>query len=99
MTPRKRSRVVAEVAPLPPIRVIPPDALFRLDELRALLGLPVSCLKREIRLRRLRVSKRSGRYWCTGEWVREWIETGEVRQQARADAVNGDGHAGAPGRA
>jgi hypothetical protein len=61
---------------------------MRLDELRAVLALPLTCLRREARLGRLRVSRRSGRYWTTGAWVREWIEAGEVKPKARP-AANG----------
>jgi hypothetical protein len=73
------TRLPAPFPTVPPVRVIPPDALLRLDELRALLQLPMTCLRREARLGRLRVSRRSGRYWTTGAWIREWIEAGEVR--------------------
>jgi len=65
------------------IRVIDPNTVVRLDELRAVLGLPLTCLRREARLGRLRVSRRSGRYWTTGRWVMEWIEAGEVKAKAR----------------
>lgn len=60
-----------------PTRIIPADALFKLVELREVLGLPKSTLKREVRLKRLRVSLRAGCYWITGRWVMEWIESGE----------------------
>jgi hypothetical protein len=87
----KTTQPPATLPTLPPVRVIPPDALLRLDELRAVLGLPLTCLRREARLGRLRVSRRSGRYWTTGRWVAEWIEGGEVRPKARA-AANGVDH-------
>jgi hypothetical protein len=61
---------------------------MRLDELRAVLGLPLTCLRREARLGRLRVSRRSGRYWTTGRWVMEWVEAGEVKPRVRP-ACNG----------
>jgi hypothetical protein len=76
-------RPPATLPTLPPVRVIPADALMRLDELRAVLGLPLTCLRREARLCRLRVSRRSGRYWTTGRWIAEWIESGEVRPRVR----------------
>jgi hypothetical protein len=62
----------------PPVRVIPDDAIFRLHELRAVLGLPMTTLRREARKGRLRVSRRAGCYWTTGAWVREWMLSGEV---------------------
>jgi hypothetical protein len=43
------------------------------------LGLAPSCLRREIRLRRLRVSKRAGKYFILGTWLLEWLQTGEVK--------------------
>lgn len=80
----KPAQLPATLPSFLPIRVIPPDAVFRLEELRALMGLPLTCLRREARLGRLRVSRRSGRYWTTGQWVREWIEAGEVRPRQGA---------------
>jgi hypothetical protein len=68
------------------VRVIPPDAVFTLDELRSVLGLPRHTLRREARLGRLRVSRRAGKLWTTGAWVREWIETGRVRRQDNGDS-------------
>jgi hypothetical protein len=65
------------------VRVIDPNAVMRLDELRAVLGLPLTCLRREARLGRLRVSRRSRRYWTTGRWIQQWIEDGEVKPRAR----------------
>ena len=51
----KSTQPAAAFPAQPPVRVIPPDALMRLDELRAVLGLPLTCLRREARLGRLRV--------------------------------------------
>jgi hypothetical protein len=59
--------------------VIEPCAVYGLEEARALLGLSRGTLPREIRLRRLRVSKRAGRYLILGEWLLAWIKGGEVR--------------------
>jgi hypothetical protein len=64
----------------PPPRAIDDNSLHPLSEWTKILGLPVNCLKREARLRRLRVSKRAGKLWALGRWVREWIESGEVRR-------------------
>ena len=69
-------------------RVIAPDSIFKLDELRVFLGLPLTCLRREARLGRLRVSRRSGRYWTIGRWVQVWIEAGEVKAKVRPE-MNG----------
>ena len=57
------------------------NGVYTLASARKALNLPDSCLRREIRLKRLRVSKRAGRYFILGKWLLEWIEGGE-RQQA-----------------
>src|SRR5262245_32021292 len=53
--------------PTPParplIRVIPPDAIMRLEELRVVLNLSKTCLRREARAGRLKVARRGGCYW------------------------------------
>jgi hypothetical protein len=64
---------------VPAVRVIPPDAVLFLDELRQVLGLPKTALKRQVRLGHLRVARRCGRYITTGRWVNEWITQGEHR--------------------
>jgi hypothetical protein len=63
--------------------VILPTAAYSLDQARRLLGLKKNCLPREARLGRLRVSKRAGRYFVLGEWLLEWISTGELARPAR----------------
>jgi len=65
------------------VPVIDPNAIFSLETARQTLGLPENTLRREARLRRLRVSKRSGRIWITGRWLLEWLESGEVRTRPR----------------
>jgi hypothetical protein len=64
----------------PPPRTIDDNAVHPLAEWGRILGLPPNCLKREARLKRLRVSRRAGKLWALGRWVREWIEGGEVRR-------------------
>jgi hypothetical protein len=96
--PRSRNGAVltppATQPALPPSpRVIPDDAVFQLGELQAVLCLPRHTLKREARLGRLRVSKRAGRLWTTGAWVREWLEGGEVRRRRPAAEASGAGGA------
>ena len=63
------------------ITTIRPTAVFGLEQARAALGLAKNCLPREIRLGRLRVSKRAGRYLILGEWILEWIRKGGVTRQ------------------
>jgi hypothetical protein len=64
--------------------------VFRLNELREILGLPMSTLRREARERRLRVSRRAGWYWTTGTWVMQWITSGEVRTRPAGGPRTGD---------
>jgi len=93
--PRSRNGRAALTAPPPvpqvqpaapqPARVIHDSALCTLGEWQLLLGLPRHTLHREARLGRLRTARRAGRLWALGTWVREWIESGEVRRGARAE--------------
>jgi hypothetical protein len=57
--------------------------VFGLNSARAALGLARGCLPREIRLRRLRASKRAGRYFILGAWLLEWIAGGELRRHGK----------------
>jgi hypothetical protein len=47
------------------------------------LSAKANTLPREIRLRRLRASKRGGRYYILGEWLIEWLRAGEVCKATR----------------
>jgi hypothetical protein len=67
--------------------VIDPRAVFTIDQARTTLRLAKNCLPREIRLGRLRVSKRAGKYLILGQWLLEWIEAGELpRRRPEASA-------------
>jgi len=86
----------APAAPAPAssvLRTIDSHAVGTLSEWQAILNLPQHTLRREARLGRLRTSRRAGKLWATGAWVREWIESGEVCrgracQQAPTDVGN-----------
>jgi hypothetical protein len=65
---------------------IEPNSVYSLDQARQLLGLAKGCLPREIRLGRLRVAKRAGRYLITGAWLLQWIEGGELKRTTREGA-------------
>jgi hypothetical protein len=71
-------------------RAITSDSIFTLAELSELLGLRPNSLPREVRKGRLRVSKICGRYLTTGAWIKQWLESGEVRRRkpTEADAAN-----------
>jgi hypothetical protein len=62
-------------------------AVFTLVAAGEFLGLPRTCLKREAREGRLRVSRRAGKYWTCGSWLWQWLLAGE---RARRPECNGD---------
>jgi hypothetical protein len=53
------------------------------------LGLAKATIGREIRLGRLRVSKRAGKYFLMGEWLLQWLRDGEINR-SRKDEVKID---------
>ena len=71
--------------------VIDPKAVFNLQQARSTLQLAKNCLPREIRLGRLRVAKRAGKYFILGAWLLEWIEGGEVTRQKKETAAESKG--------
>jgi hypothetical protein len=46
-------------------------------------------LNRELRLGRLRVAKRAGRYFLLGEWLLSWLRNGEVPRKEKVAEDNG----------
>jgi hypothetical protein len=76
----------APVRPKNKAPVIDPKAVYSLEQARSTLQLAKNCLPREIRLGRLRVAKRAGKYFILGAWLLEWIEAGELpaREPRRA---------------
>jgi hypothetical protein len=72
--------------------VISANAVFSLAEARTALGLAKATIAREVRLGRLRVSKRAGKYFFLGSWLLEWIAGGELIRKTRRQgaALNGD---------
>jgi hypothetical protein len=62
--------------------------IYFIDDVIRIFRLPRSGIAREIRLGRLRVSRRGGRYIFFGVWLREWLEKGEVALR-RANGRNG----------
>src|SRR5262245_56021186 len=86
----RRARAIApggETGVVKTPHVIHPNAVFGKQALRDLLGVTDNTLAREIRLGRLRVSKRAGRYFFLGKWVLEWLELGEVRRAEIAEGA------------
>jgi hypothetical protein len=59
--------------------MIYPSAVYTVDDLRRIFGLKPSSVRREVRMKRLRIAKRCGRYFCLGQWVLQWLGDGELR--------------------
>jgi hypothetical protein len=79
-------------APVGPHTIVP-TAVYNLATARVALSLAAGTLPREIRLRRLRASKRAGKYLILGAWLLEWVAAGEVHRgenSAKANSTSGD---------
>ena len=68
-----------------PPAIIAENAVFTVAQVRAMLGLRQSSLRREIREGRLAVNKRCGKYFFLGEQLLDWLRGGEIRRQSRAN--------------
>jgi hypothetical protein len=79
---RKKAATVRSMS-----RTILPTDVYNLKAATELLGVRQNTLPREIRLRRLRASKRGGRYFILGSWLLQWLEAGEIRRPAAAPAA------------
>jgi hypothetical protein len=76
--------------------IIDPNGVYSLDGAQRALGLTRTTLRREVRMGRLRVAKRAGRYFIVGEWLLDWLREGEVgRQLHRTPAPVGHSVGGA----
>jgi hypothetical protein len=85
-TGRKMSNTI-DPAGIPVIR---PTAVYRPEQIRAILGLKDNTIPREIRMGRLRVAKRGGKHFVLGCWLVEWLSNAEVKRKPRfAPNVNG----------
>jgi hypothetical protein len=85
---RRTEQAPPEADRPPDIHTINPTGLYFADDVRRIFRLRLSSLRRELRLGRLKVAKRSGRYIFLGKWLLAWIEDGEVRP-AHPVGVNG----------
>src|SRR5262249_44987517 len=61
--------------------VIHVNAVYTARQLVAALGLRQSTIRREVKAGRLRVSKRAGRYFFLGQFVLEWLQSGEIERK------------------
>jgi hypothetical protein len=70
--------------------LVRPNAVYTPELLKMVLGLSKNTIGREVRLGRLRVTKRAGRYFVLGQWVLEWLEAGEVtrKQPSEVEVLN-----------
>jgi hypothetical protein len=83
----KRTTIPAAAAVPPPV-VLHPQAVYSFAQARQALGLTKSTLAREVRLKRLRVSKRAGKYFILGIWLLQWIKDGELRRNKQSEPTN-----------
>ena len=101
-TPMDRTETSERGQPAPPPfginapHVVYPGAVYTVQDLRQIFGLKASSVRREVRLGRLRIAKRCGRYYCLGQWVLQWFTNGELKPQpvsreANADRIEQDG--------
>jgi hypothetical protein len=67
-----------------PAPTILDNQVFTIASLTECLGLKPGTLPREIRLGRLRCSKRAGRVFILGSWVLEWLTDAEVKPRSAA---------------
>jgi hypothetical protein len=77
---RRQTANAAPAALLVP--VIDPYAVYFTDTLQKVFRLRKSTIRREWKEGRLRLAKRAGRYFVLGEWVLEWLRTGELSRKA-----------------
>jgi hypothetical protein len=65
--------------------ILHPQGVYGVADVRAMLRLKESSLRREIREGRLAVCKRCGRYYFLGEQLLDWLRGGEmVRRKEEA---------------
>jgi hypothetical protein len=63
--------------------VIEATEVFDYEAAWKTLGLNKSTIAREVREKRLRVSKRGGKYFFTGAWLLQWVTDGEQQPRKR----------------
>lgn len=60
--------------------ILHPTAVYTVAQVRTMLGLRQSSLRREIRAGRLAVNKRCGKYFFLGEQLLDWLRGGELKR-------------------
>jgi hypothetical protein len=74
--------------------VIRKAAVYTRESAQLAVGGKKTFIAREIRLGRLRASKRGGRYYILGEWLLQWLREGEVRRHRPVTAGLSGAHQG-----
>jgi hypothetical protein len=86
--PRQRTTAPAPQAPaaadVQP-QTINPTSVYSKQQFQAAFALTKESTRREVRLGRLKVARRGGRYWILGEWIIDWLRAGQVRPRQSAD--------------
>jgi hypothetical protein len=68
--------------------IVHENAVYSIEEFRQLFRLKQSTVRREVKLGRLRIAKRAGRYFLLGRWILHWLETAPGGRKA-TPASNG----------
>ena len=76
------SKASPVVGPPPAVPVIDPCAIYFTDTFQAIFRLRKSTIRREWKAGRLRLARRAGRHYLLGEWILEWLRSGECRPPA-----------------
>jgi hypothetical protein len=74
--------------------VIRETAVYTRESAQLAVGGKKTFIAREIRLGRLRASKRGGRYYILGEWLLQWLREGEVKRRRPVTAGLNGAHQG-----
>lgn len=85
--PRSPSATNPHVVPV----VIQPDAVYRPEQLRDMLGLNKTTLEKELDAGRLRKCKVAGKVFVLGRWVLAWLRRRETTPAPKAPPAEGGG--------
>jgi hypothetical protein len=61
--------------------VVNPNAVYRPSHIASGLQIPVSGVLRYVRNGKLRASRRRGRTLILGQWLIDWLQSGELRRK------------------
>jgi hypothetical protein len=96
--PRKRKDAAS---PPPPDNTEPvlvePNGVYRPWWIQRALGLAKTTISTEVKKKRLRVSRRGGRYYILGAWLLDLLARGDPRRKGKDEAgtdAGDNGHTG-----